>query len=78
MVTDDTSPAAFDRSANREEIAVTAVQYKRQALMGDAEQSRRSHELSKLIHTRSGGQLTFHIDSLYPLEAAGQARHPRG
>jgi PadR family transcriptional regulator len=24
-------------------------------------------ELSKLIHTRSGGELTFHIDSLYPL-----------
>jgi PadR family transcriptional regulator, regulatory protein PadR len=23
--------------------------------------------LSKLIHARSGGQLTFHIDSLYPL-----------
>src|SRR6188508_3005710 len=30
-------------------------------------QPRHGYELSKLIHTRSGGQLTFHIDSLYPL-----------
>jgi transcriptional regulator len=28
---------------------------------------RHGYELSKLIHDRSGGQLTFHIDSLYPL-----------
>jgi len=28
---------------------------------------RHGYELSNLIHTRSGGQLTFHIDSLYPL-----------
>ena len=28
---------------------------------------RHGYELSKLIHTRSGGRLTFHIDSLYPL-----------
>ena len=28
---------------------------------------RHGYELSKLIDTRSGGQLTFHIDSLYPL-----------
>ena len=28
---------------------------------------RHGYDLSKLIHTRSGGQLTFHIDSLYPL-----------
>jgi len=28
---------------------------------------RHGYELSKLIHMRSGGQLTFHIDSLYPL-----------
>ena len=28
---------------------------------------RHGYELSKLIHIRSGGQLTFHIDSLYPL-----------
>ncbi|MDO8678001.1 MAG: PadR family transcriptional regulator [Acidobacteriota bacterium] len=28
---------------------------------------RHGYELSKLIHTRSGGQLMFHIDSLYPL-----------
>jgi PadR family transcriptional regulator PadR len=28
---------------------------------------RHGYELSKLIHTLSGGQLTFHIDSLYPL-----------
>jgi PadR family transcriptional regulator PadR len=28
---------------------------------------RHGYELSKLIHSRSGGTLTFHIDSLYPL-----------
>ncbi len=28
---------------------------------------RHGYELSKLIAVRSGGQLTFHIDSLYPL-----------
>jgi transcriptional regulator len=28
---------------------------------------RHGYELGKLIHTRSGGKLTFHIDSLYPL-----------
>jgi transcriptional regulator len=28
---------------------------------------RHGYELSKLINARSGGQLTFHIDSLYPL-----------
>ena len=28
---------------------------------------RHGYELSKLIHVRSGGRLTFHIDSLYPL-----------
>ena len=28
---------------------------------------RHGYELSRLIHTRSGGQLSFHIDSLYPL-----------
>ena len=28
---------------------------------------RHGYDLGKLIHTRSGGQLTFHIDSLYPL-----------
>jgi PadR family transcriptional regulator, regulatory protein PadR len=28
---------------------------------------RHGYDLSKLIHTRSRGQLTFHIDSLYPL-----------
>src|SRR5262245_5860226 len=28
---------------------------------------RHGYELSKLINTRSGGTLTFHIDSLYPL-----------
>ena len=28
---------------------------------------RHGYELSKLIYARSGGQLTFHIDSLYPL-----------
>jgi transcriptional regulator len=29
--------------------------------------SRHGYELSKLINARSGGELTFHIDSLYPL-----------
>jgi transcriptional regulator len=28
---------------------------------------RHGYELSKLIESRSSGQLTFHIDSLYPL-----------
>jgi transcriptional regulator len=28
---------------------------------------RHGYQLSKLIQIRSGGQLTFHIDSLYPL-----------
>ena len=28
---------------------------------------RHGYDLSKLIHARSGGALTFHIDSLYPL-----------
>jgi transcriptional regulator len=28
---------------------------------------RHGYELSKLIRSRSGGQLTFHVDSLYPL-----------
>jgi PadR family transcriptional regulator PadR len=28
---------------------------------------RHGYELSKVIHARSSGQLTFHIDSLYPL-----------
>src|SRR5687767_5343444 len=28
---------------------------------------RHGYDLSKLIHARSDGQLTFHIDSLYPL-----------
>jgi transcriptional regulator len=28
---------------------------------------RHGYELSKLVHVRSGGRLTFHIDSLYPL-----------
>ena len=28
---------------------------------------RHGYELSKLIDSRSGGHLTFHIDSLYPL-----------
>ena len=28
---------------------------------------RHGYELGKLIHVRSSGQLTFHIDSLYPL-----------
>ena len=29
--------------------------------------ARHGYELSKLIHTRSNGQLRFHVDSLYPL-----------
>jgi DNA-binding PadR family transcriptional regulator len=30
-------------------------------------QPRHGYDLSKLIHARSGGLMTFHIDSLYPL-----------
>lgn len=30
-------------------------------------QARHGYDLSKLIQSRSRGQLTFHIDSLYPL-----------
>ena len=30
-------------------------------------QQRHGYELSKLIEARSGGRITFHIDSLYPL-----------
>ena len=30
-------------------------------------QPRHGYDLSKLIRSRSGGKLTFHIDSLYPL-----------
>jgi transcriptional regulator len=29
--------------------------------------ARHGYEISKLIETRSGGQLTFHVASLYPL-----------
>jgi PadR family transcriptional regulator PadR len=29
--------------------------------------ARHGYELNKLIHARSGGQLSFHSDSLYPL-----------
>lgn len=29
--------------------------------------ARHGYELSKLIHERSGGDISFHIDSLYPL-----------
>lgn len=29
--------------------------------------ARHGYELSELIHARSGGALSFHIDSLYPL-----------
>jgi transcriptional regulator len=29
--------------------------------------SRHGYDLAKLINARSGGQLTFHIDSLYPM-----------
>src|SRR5918993_5070896 len=54
-------------------------------------QPRHGYDLSKLIHVRSGGLLTFHIDSLYPLlyrleergwikgtwvEKAGERRRP--
>ena len=42
---------------------------------------RHGYELNKLIQTRSGGQLTFHLDSLYPLlfarTTAMSALHPR-
>ena len=35
---------------------------------------RHGYELGKLIHQRSGGRLTFHIDSLYPLLYRLEAR----
>src|SRR6185436_2880695 len=31
------------------------------------ERPRHGYDLSKLIETRSGGQLKFHLDSLYPM-----------
>jgi Transcriptional regulator PadR-like family len=34
---------------------------------------RHGYDLSKLIYTRSAGQLTFHIDSLYPLLYASRS-----
>ena len=39
---------------------------------------RHGYELSKLIHARSGGQLTFHIDSLYPLLYASRSADGSG
>jgi DNA-binding PadR family transcriptional regulator len=35
---------------------------------------RHGYDLGKLIHARSGGQLTSHIDSLYPLLYRLEAR----
>jgi hypothetical protein len=34
---------------------------------------RHGYDLSKLIHARSGGELTFHIDSLYPCSIASRS-----
>lgn len=31
------------------------------------DQPRHGYDISKLIHTRSGGELRFHVTSLYPL-----------
>jgi PadR family transcriptional regulator PadR len=39
---------------------------------------RHGYELSKLIHTRSDGQLRFHIDSLYPLLYRLEERGSKG
>ena len=56
----DISSRAFDRELKRgsAELLILSTLDAR---------PRHGNELSKLIHARSGGQLTFHIDSLYPL-----------
>lgn len=56
----DISPKAFERELKKgsAELLLLSVLESR---------PRHGYELGKLIHTRSGGRLTFHLDSLYPL-----------
>jgi PadR family transcriptional regulator PadR len=56
----DIGPGAFDRELKKGSAELLILS------LLDAS-PRHGYELSKLIHARSGGQLTFHIDSLYPL-----------
>lgn len=56
----DIDPRALDRELKKgaAELLILSVLEAR---------ARHGYELSKLIQSRSGGQLVFHIDSLYPL-----------
>src|ERR1041385_3092734 len=56
----DINAHALDRELNRGSAELRILS------LLDA-RPRHGYERSKLIHSRSGGQLTFHIDSLYPL-----------
>ncbi len=56
----DIDTRAFDRELKRGSAELLILS------LLDA-RPRHGYELSKLIHSRSGGQLTFHVDSLYPL-----------
>jgi transcriptional regulator len=60
MFMTDINPRALDRELKRgsAELLILSLLEAR---------PRHGYELGKLIHSRSGGQLTFHIDSLYPL-----------
>ena len=56
----DIDPRALDRELKKgsAELLILSLLHAR---------ARHGYELSKLIHSRSGGQLSFHVDSLYPL-----------
>jgi PadR family transcriptional regulator PadR len=56
----DINPRALDRELKRGSAELLILS------LLDA-RPRHGYDLSKLIETRSGGQLKFHIDSLYPL-----------
>jgi PadR family transcriptional regulator PadR len=56
----DIDPAALDR-----ELKKGAAELLLLSLLEP--RPRHGYELSKLIQTRSGGRLVFHLDSLYPL-----------
>ena len=56
----DIDPAALDR-----ELKKGAAELLLLSLLEP--RPRHGYELSKLIETRSGGRLVFHLDSLYPL-----------
>ena len=56
----DIDARAFDRELKRGSAELLILS------LLDA-RPRHGYDLSKLIHQRSGGHLTFHIDSLYPL-----------